>query len=158
MEEIAIPCVRELNDYHAQVKNISASSSYHNAKLQVSRKELMNLVKSVQELHCFNTLRNCYYLKLTPVTASSIAALPFMKPGNMPVADRLVEMSNIGSIRSSINRFVKNVFNRRDELADLLITLDFNNFPKSVPYLPSYITPLDFFASSTIPSIFGHFC
>lgn len=157
MEEFAIPCVRELNDYHAQVKNISASSSYHNAKLQVSRKELMSLVKSVQELHCFNTLRNCYYLKLTPVTASSIAALPFMKPGNLPVADRLVEMSNIGSIRSSINRFVKNVFNRRDELADLLITLDFNNFPKSVPYLPSYITPLDFFASSTIPSIFGHF-
>ena len=157
METQNIPCVRELNDYHAQVKDISAYSDFHANELRVNRRDLLNSVKKAQELRCFTSLRTCYFLKLTPANAPNIAKLPFMRPNGCSISDRLVEMSGIGSVRSSINKFIKTVFSNKEDLTASLATLDFNSFPETVPYLPEGIKSKDFFACSTVPALFGHF-
>ncbi|OHT06663.1 hypothetical protein TRFO_25191 [Tritrichomonas foetus] len=157
MEATVIPCIRGLNDYHAQVKEISAYADFHAGELRVNRKDLLNAVKLAQELRCFTSIRTCYFLKLTSSNVKDIAQLPFMKPNGYQISDRLVEMAGIGSVRSSINKFLKTVFANRFDLPGLLANFDFNSFPESVPYLPEGIKPGDFFACSTIPSLFGHF-
>ena len=157
MEASVIPCVRELNDYHAQVKDISAYADFHAGELRVNRRDLLAAVKQAQELQCFTSIQMCYYLKLTPSNVRDISQLPFMKPNGCSVSDRLVEMARIGSTRSSINKFLKTLFGSHDDLPAIFASIDINRFPETVPYLPSIMKPRDFFTCSSIPAIFGHF-
>ena len=157
MESSIIPCVRELNDYHAQVKDISAYADFHAGQLRSNRRDLLNTVKETQELRCFTSLQMCYILKLTTSNVRDICQLPFMKPNGCSISDRLVEMARIGSIRSSINKFLKSLFAAHDDLPAIFASVDINSFPETVPYLPSVMKPRDFFTCSSIPSIFGHF-
>ena len=157
MESSIIPCVRELNDYHAQVKDISAYADFHAAELRANRRDLLNIVKQTQELRCFTSIQMCYFLKLTPLNVRDISQLPFIKPNGCTISDRLVEMARIGSTRSSITKFLKTLFASYEDLPSVLASVDINSFPETVPYLPSVMKPRDFLTCSAIPDIFGHF-
>ena len=157
MEASAIPCVRELNDYHAQVKDISAYADFHAGELRSNRRDLLSTVKQTQELRCFTSIQMCYFLKLTQSNVRDICQLPFFKPNGCSVSDRLVEMARIGSTRSSINKFLKTLFASYEDLPAILASVDINTFPETVPYLPSVMKPRDFLTCSSIPAIFGHF-
>jgi hypothetical protein len=152
----SIPSIRALNDFHSQVRDISASQSVQATEFRNARRILLQKVKEAQELKALTSIRAGYYLKLSSSNASDFIKLPFMNQRNLHVCERIVELQNVGAWRSDIPKCLKEVYSHRRELPEILAPLTNADFGDSLAYLPPSIKPREFFACSTIPSLFGY--
>ena len=156
MDEKVIPCVREMNDFHREVKEISAFGTYQNNALKNARKLLLQKVKQSQEMRCLTSLRYGYYMKMSAFNVTQFANLPFMLPEGIDVSERLVEMSGLGSQRSDITRLIKEIYAKRDELPDVFAQITTDDLGDEPPFLPEGAKAREFLAYSTFPALFGH--
>jgi hypothetical protein len=151
-----IPSVRELNDFHSQVKDIAAFSSFQAAEIRNARKTLLQKSREAHDLRALAAIRSGYYLKVSLSNVTDFIKLPFMTSKSVQVADRLVEIQGLGSYRSDIPKLLKEIYAHRRELPQILASVTIADLGDSQPYVPAGLTPREFFACSTIPALFGH--
>lgn len=156
MNVTPIPTNRQLPDFHKEVKEITAQVMNQNSTLKEGRRRLLSKVKEIQEKRALTSIRSGYFLRMTSSNVQTFIQLPFMRPDGISISERLVEMSGIGTIRADINRFLKEIYNNREELPEILANLPPAIFNEQLSFLPAGVKPKEFFACSTIPSIFGH--
>ena len=157
MEEKVIPCVREMNDFHKEVKEISAFGSYQNTALKNARRLLLDKVKHSQEMRCLTSLRYGYYMKMSAFNVTQFANLPFMLPDGIEVSERLVDLSScLGSARGDITKLIKEIYAKRDELPDIFAKITTDDLGDEPAFLPEGAKAREFLAYSTFPAMFGH--
>jgi hypothetical protein len=158
MERPPIPAVRELNDFHAEVKQITAACNCQVAQIRNARKLFVAKMKECNDLRGALTLLAGYASRLAPSNAADIARLPCFHAAPFRVCDRLMEISGLGSsTRTDIQKFLKLFYANRKNFADIFASIAPADLPESPAYLPPLFRTLDFLACSTVPAVFGYF-
>ena len=148
---------RELPDLHKEVKEIMNSIKLQSEELKTNRKQLLDAAKKAQDLKCVSSLRSGYFLHISAYDAQQISQLPFVQPENFHVVDRLIELTDMGSLRNEINKFLAAIYKYSDALPEILANLPTSYLKgTSLPFLPEKTLPQRFLAFSTLPALFGH--
>jgi hypothetical protein len=156
MSASAIPSVRVLNDFHAEVKHITANCNFHASELRNARRLFIAKTKELQDLRGVVSLISHYYSKTTPATLSEICQVPVVQSHTIHACERLLEITSLPqSVRSDIPKFLKQLYAQAKKLPELFASLGEVN--ESPPYLPNSLRVRDFLGCSTIPALFGYY-
>ncbi|OHT00119.1 hypothetical protein TRFO_08114 [Tritrichomonas foetus] len=150
----------KMAELHDLVKELSITENFQANQIRDNRKNLLNKIKRVQELRCLASIRSGYFLRMNSSDAEYVSQLPFMNSKKLNISERIVEMAGVSTIRTQVNRLIKEILNEREELPKFFADLDFHSeqlMPETRSYLPENITPREFFACCTVPALFGFY-
>ncbi|EAY12010.1 hypothetical protein TVAG_271930 [Trichomonas vaginalis G3] len=147
--------VQDMPDFQRETKEIMASIRLQEDEIKSNRKELFESIKKTQEMKCIYSLSSGYFLHIND-NIQQIANLPFVQPGKFVVYKRLIELTNLGSLRSEITRFLSGIYKNSDKLPLIFAKLQTTSIKNPVPFLPKHTEPNHFLAFSTLPALFGH--
>ena len=151
----SIPVSRTLQDFHKEVKEINARKEEQSSEISRCKKVLLESIKKLQSLSYQSIARSGYFMRMTPSNSEQLMRLPFMSNEGISVYDRIVEVGGINEYRSSMTKFMKNLYKCIGDLPQLLATLTSSKPFGQQPFLPDGIKLSDFIACSTFPALFG---
>ena len=147
---------RDLPDFHRESKEIMTSINTQTEKIKNSRKKLLDSAKKAQDLKCISSLRSGYFLLINGDNAKEFSQLPFIQSENFSVAERLIELTKLGSLRTEITKFLAAIYKASDNLPEIFANLPTTSLKESLPFLPEKTDQKQFLAFSTLPALFGH--
>jgi hypothetical protein len=151
-----IPSIRVLNDFHGEVKHITADCNFQSVELRNTRRLFLSKTKEVQDMRGVLSLASQYYTKTNSSPLTEISQLPIIQSHSLHAVDRLMEISSLSSsVRSDISKFLKQLYAQTKKLPEIFACIsDVNESP---PYLPASLRIRDFLSCSTIPALFGYY-
>ena len=147
---------RDLPDFHRESKEIMTSINTQTEKIKTCRKKLLDSAKKAQDLKCISSLRSGYFLLINGDNAKEFSQLPFVQSENFSVAERLIELTKLGSLRTEITKFLAAIYKASDSLPEIFANLPTTSLKGSLPFLPEKTDQKQFLAFSTLPALFGH--
>lgn len=150
---------QNINELQSEVKKIDACISFQSDEIRNNRKQLIYYSKCMTDIRCINFIRNSFLLQTTLHNVKTISCFPFMNPNGFTVSERLIEMSGISYIRTEISRFLQPLFKLGRKIPTIFSNIKNEHFDeclKQINFIPEGISPKQFFACSTFPSLFSY--
>lgn len=148
--------MENLLHFHQEAKLIDSFIQHNLEEIKLSKVDLKQKTHEAIDLKCMISLRSAYYLRITPSTSLNDSKLSFINTIELNPANSINDIKVLGSLKNDATQFLNAIIRGLDKLPDCLSSVDSAALIEAKSFIPEFFEPLSFFASSTLPSLFGY--
>ena len=147
---------KDISLLHQDIKKTNVCLDLQNTDLGSFKRKIAADGVSLLEKRRRVFMKSVVVSESTPATIEQSMKLPFLRSESLKIYDRLLDVPGVGKWRRNFQVLIEEIL-KSEDLVGFFGRIPMEAFAGDIPMMPEGVSPLMFFATSTLPALFG-FC